>query len=605
MPFTAVEEQHYQSLFDELAGKCGFDANGARLLDDWSSDDPRILDEMRTALDRLRQTALHPEVGSRNKRALGRRNGPMRTISEVLDAMIDKSEVAIRTSERQLFSWRLDMGQLLESSQRVMEALGIWLDVREANQKIVNECRKNLKRETELAKASKPDSKRSNGDESDIDDDSDENNTGRVGEARRRLRSALEIQHKATFFSANAHFQIKSNILLTEPGSDEFQRLEKLESEGYEEAKMLRLVLLEESRQKLLKLMVKISTKASEQSFATIPEYQALEPKGFESREIAEGLVVLAGELNDQADMLDVWREHVIRLLLKPLVDDEGEIEVELTGEEYDESTKLMEEIDVYIMALRTVVADRDEALKNEVNELTKHEVKVSLRLAKEGNGPFPGKLIELLQVRDKIKPKSMTSAMRTNSVKASLFLLRAACGKVRPDADGGSNRAKIELDIINEQLKTTQQQFVKQSKVAAEMTHELELFTATMNARLDFYRQLQNVSDQVGSYEGKTGAAEEEFLLRETDALDKKLDLLKTKHRYLLHLRDMDSTDGESRMCVICRDTFTVGVLTVCGHQFCKGCISVCCPSLMLIYHSSPRNFGRLSTNTSCPTFN
>lgn len=570
MPFTAVEEQHYQTLFRDLVDACGLSPTGEPLRDDWDPDDSRVLERMRAALDRLRQTALHPEVGTRNRRALGHRNGPMRTLDEMLDVLIDKSEASIRTDQRSLLSAKLTRGQLMENSPRVKIALKIWHDVLDTSQTIVEECRKHLKSEIRQAKISDSDaSPSSNEDES--DDETDESNTGRVGEARRRLRLALEIQHKATFFCANAHFQIKSNQEMTKPDSDEFQQLEKLETEGYERAKGLRREILEESRHKALKLMKKITVSASEQSFATIPEYEAPSPKGIESRSIAENLVILAAELNDQADQLDEWREHVIQLLLKPLVDEEAESE--LTGEEYEDSTKLMEEIIVYTQILRTAIADRQEALTGQVNELVEHEAKISLRTAKDDEGPFPEKVIELFSIRQHVKPKSR-SGVRRNSVKALLFELRAASSQLRNDSNNGSSRARAELEIIMEQLQSTQSQLTKQSKITATMDQELDLFTATMNARVEFYRQLQNVSDMLKPYEGPTGDAQENILLKQEEILNRKLDSSKAKHRFLLNEK---SSEGDSRMCVICREEFNNGILAICGHQFCKECMTVC----------------------------
>lgn len=35
-----------------------------------------------------------------------------------------------------------------------------------------------------------------------------------------------------------------------------------------------------------------------------------------------------------------------------------------------------------------------------------------------------------------------------------------------------------------------------------------------------------------------------------------------------------MGDTSAEQKPCIICQSTFTLGVLTVCGHQFCKDCI-------------------------------
>ncbi|KAK2602150.1 hypothetical protein N8I77_008706 [Diaporthe amygdali] len=568
MPFTAVEEQHYQSLFREVVEACGLNTNGDPIHEGWDPEDPGVLEGMRTALDRLRQTALHPEVGHRNRRALGHRKGPMRTVAEVLDVMIEQSEVAIRIDQRALLSAKLTRGQLLENSPRVKTALEIWKGVLETIDNIVKDCREKLQFEIEAAKTSAGDATA----EDDADDE--EINTGRVGEARRRYRSALEIQHKAVFFCANAQYQIKSNEEMTAPDSDEFRRLEKLEVEGYETAKKIRREILDESRRKAERLMKKISDAAYKQSFAVIPEYKSVDKRGIESRAVVEDLEELAAALNEQADQLDDWREHVIQLLLKALVDEDDEVEI--TGDEYEDSTKLMEEIVVYIQILRAAIADREEAVTGAPNELVKHEARVSLQQAFTGEGPFPEKVIELFAVRDRIKPQPPREAKELHSLRAVVAKLRTMTVKLRHDAANGSNRAKLELEIVSEQLKTTQKQLSEQQKVTQAMASELDLFTSTMNARVEFYRQLQNVSDSVAPYEGPTGDAQMNILLGQEETLAEKLEASNAKHRYLLHLKDMDAKDGDQRVCIICRENFTLGVLTVCGHQFCKECITL-----------------------------
>jgi len=98
-------------------------------------------------LVRLRQTTLHPEVGGRNRRALGHKDGPLRTVDQVLDVMMDQTDVSIRTEQRLLLTSKLKRGQLFENSPRVKEALRIWDEVaREANE-IVQECREQLQQE--------------------------------------------------------------------------------------------------------------------------------------------------------------------------------------------------------------------------------------------------------------------------------------------------------------------------------------------------------------------------------------------------------------------------------------------------------------------------
>ena len=70
--------------------------------------------------------------------------------------------------------------------------------------------------------------------------------SSRLGLFRMRLRGALDVKHMAIFFRANAYFQIKSNEEMTKPDTPEFEALEKLEMDGYEEAKKLRREILQE-----------------------------------------------------------------------------------------------------------------------------------------------------------------------------------------------------------------------------------------------------------------------------------------------------------------------------------------------------------------------
>ena len=42
------------------------------------------------------------------------------------------------------------------------------------------------------------------------------------------------------------------------------------------------------------------------------------------------------------------------------------------------------------------------------------------------------------------------------------------------------------------------------------------------------------------------------------------------------MHLKEAENGSEEQRTCVICQSTFSMGVLTVCGHQFCKECITL-----------------------------
>ncbi|KAG0645405.1 putative ATP-dependent helicase [Hyphodiscus hymeniophilus] len=573
MPFTPIEEQHYQELFKQMCAESGLDVEGAPLSDAWDPD--THAETMRRWLVRLRQSALHPEVGGRNRRALGSKDGPLRTVDQVLDAMMENTDVAIRTDQRTLLTSKLKRGQLDENSPRVKEALAIWEEVAKEASVIVEESREQLRQEIAkvggIGKVYSSGSRDISSYDSDSSDSQEDNEiSSRLGVFRNRLRGALEIEHMAVFFRTNAYFQLKTNEEMTKPKSREFNELETLETEGYEMAKKMRQEILLEIFRKADRLMRSIRKKADTQSFVNIPEFPTDPPRGgLESRRILEQLDTLAAALDAQANTFDEWREQTIQFLLRPLVDEDGEFE--LTGDEYEESTKTQDEVMVYVQALRAAIADRHDALTGLENLLIKNDVKLALKLAKDGDGAFPEKTIELLNTRLQIKPTKEMGSLR-----GIVANLRGLATSLKPDAEGGSLRAQSELALVESKLGTIQKQFSEQIKATAALEKEIEFFRSAMNARLEYYRQLQQVSDTVAPYEGEVNDAVRAKMLENEAQLAKKVATAKSKRRYLDHLRMEAANPQEQRICVICRDAFEVGALTVCGHQYCRECIGL-----------------------------
>ncbi|RYP77073.1 hypothetical protein DL771_001363 [Monosporascus sp. 5C6A] len=550
MPFTAIEEQHYQTQFKTLARGFGLDASGLPLRQDWDPEDPHVVDLMKRALAQLRQTVLHPELGPGRLRTLGQKNKPLRTIEEVLDAMIEQSESAIRTDQRTYLIAKLKRGQVLENSPRVREALAIWAEARKEIEALVKECREQLRIEVESAR------------QAGIEDTLEEINS--------HHSETSDDPDRAVFFIASAYFQIKSNEDMTEPGSEDFQRLEKLEIEGYELAKQIRKEILQEAHSKAAFYMTRIQEDAATQSFVEIPEIESSPLHGIESREALRSLELLGSVLNEQANLIDEWRERVIQILLRPLIDEEGEAEV--TGEEYEDSTKIQDELMVYTLVLRAAIADRQDALSGLENERVKYDTRYAERQAKEGEGPAPEKVLELLQQRQESKP-----AREDGSFRGIVSGLRELATKLRHDAADGSDRARVELEIVQKQLNLVQHQVAEQNKAAAALERELDRFTSAMNARIEYYRQLQAVSDTVAVREQEENEDTDTImknLLNEEQSAQHRFTAAQSKHRYLLHLREAGQASNEPKICVICQSDFTLGVLTVCGHQFCKDCM-------------------------------
>lgn len=484
IPFTAIEEHHYQSQFKSLVAKAGLNEQGTPLQEDWDPDDPLVIDFMKKALANLRQTILHPELGSGTAKVV-----VYKTLAEHLETMIDFSEASVKSHQRNYLIVRLNRGQLLENSPRVTEALDIWQSVLEEVEPIVLEAREELQKALEIAQQDQSRGMVRPGDGESPDEESLE--TAKVGECRRRLRLFLDLQHRATFFIASAYFQIRSDEALTEPGSNEFERLGQLEVEGYELARKIRREILQEPLAKASRLMKRLQERADTQSLVKTPRITTLDLRGIESGQISDELETCRALLNKQADVIDKWREHIIQLLLKPLVDTEDEEEI--TGEEYEDSTKVQDHLMVYTLALGAILGDRQEVVTGLLNQRTIYEADAAEKMARKGEGHAPKKLLELLKVRQNCRSLGIRRTLR-----GIISALRELSTKLRHDASAGSSRARAELQIVTTHLRATQEILTKQSKASMRLERDLDFFTSAMNARVAFYRQLQSVSDGV-----------------------------------------------------------------------------------------------------------
>lgn len=628
VPFSHIEEQHYSSLFQEMAEDCGLDTNGAPLHEDWDPDSSTVIAKMRNWLTRLRQTCLHPEVGVKNRRALGGR-GPLRTVNEVLEVMIEQNQSAQRAEERNLFQSQVRRGQILEHANQPQRALDIWLEVVKEVKELVADSRNQLKTAIQQTK----DSAAKAQDTEDV--------ASKTVTQSNRLRNALELEHMCVFFIANGYFQLKEQEMLRQTNipsslesdptkadtavnaqsqspngksnrvegnqisveegssldkdhdnpqtlssteslhqkakSEKYMELERLEETMYERAKLLRKEILSEAQAKADIPTQEI--KDSLKSFTQIPIVHTISERGgLEFRPIGEKIKAITILLEEQRQQLEEWRKKTAELLTVPLVDEtesELQADAEIVGKEYETSTKQQEECYVYVDALRALVSDRHDTLTGQRNLLVDHEMTRAFKDAREGRGHAPLLLQELLKQRQKLK-----SSEETDSIRGLLTKLRELKTDLRGAVERHSTRAASETIVINKALFALQNISTEQSKIMLGLDREVELFKNAMNSRLEFYRQLQAISDSVAPYEKNMSDEQRDTLLSSKHTEEghhrSKIATLKSKGRYLLHLRNEAEDAGDSRMCIICQSSFENGILTSCGHSYCLECLKM-----------------------------
>ena len=571
-PFTPVEEQHYSGLFQQMADECAFDLDGGPLRGDWDPEDPHAIETMRTWLSRLRQTCLHPEVGSRNRKALGSSKGPLRTVAEVLEVMMEQNELSTRTEHRNALLSQIRRGQIHEHAEQSQPALKIWQQTLEEAGTIVQESRRQLQVELDRLDRNEPIA------HSKVEQEA--HSIARTGPHRQRLRAAIEIEHTCLFFIANAYFQLKSQEIARQneadpdhdgneemPMSDAAKELESQEELFYDLAKALRRELLLDAREKVDATVKKIFSR----SMVHIPSIGSIKDHGgIQARAVYERVTRLLAIANDQAKHIMEWRSKAIELLTLSLVDEDDS---DVQGNEYEMSTKQQDEVYVYVDAFRALVSDRHDILTGQDNILIDHEMNLILREAKEGRGHAPQLTIQLLEQRRTLKPERSLG-----SVRGLISELREVKTRLRGSVEQSNARAAAESLIVNSILQRLHQINLEQSKITSALDKDVELIRESMNLRLEYYRQLQAISDTVAPFEEEMDPETRHealtYRLESEERMRARIATLKSKGRYLEHIR-LEASDTQSqRTCIICTSTFETGVLTSCGHTFCADCL-------------------------------
>ncbi|KAF4555269.1 SNF2 family N-terminal domain-containing protein 10 [Elsinoe fawcettii] len=583
MPFTTVEEQNYSNLFEQMADECGVNLDGSPASGLWNPEDQKVVDKMREWLIRLRQTCLHPQVGSRNKKALGKSGGPLRTVEEVLSVMIEQNESGIAAEARMSITTTCLKGHILANAKdipnRAEQALSHYREALHQVTGLVTEAR------DELAKIGLPDPSDRPTDE-DKDDESPEQK--RQGRLRNQLRNVLEMQHMCEFFIGTAYFQMKSADDIEE-NSNEWNNLEAKEVEHYDKAKAIRREILYETSQKASNTMSDVSAACQRRVDRGLPSMLNFAGiGGIETQRLITKADEISSDLERQTEFIRDWRVKVMESLLKPLVDVEDK---DITGEEYEDSTKQQEEAYAYFDAFRAIVADRATYTTGIINNLVNHEMNYSYKDSinqdeedvEAGREPPESRklLRNLLDLRKRFEQTESPWKQRKEPVRSLRGLIVEARSLEGSLQWNGSDSARIrgEVALVKQLMARLQEMVDAYSELQPELEKDQELCKMAMNQRLEFYRQLQQLSDAVAPWREEQDETldQREFdgASHRSDKHETTLATLRSKRRFLLHLREQSNDEAE-RICVICQQNFEQGVLTICGHQFCKDCINL-----------------------------
>ncbi|QSL66161.1 hypothetical protein MERGE_000536 [Pneumocystis wakefieldiae] len=544
LDFTPIEEHNYLFLLKQALQEIGFNDQKSPASIDWNFDD--FKDKMRHWLLRLRQTCCQMQVGTINKMNLG---GQLIMLSEALDVMLKKVNDTIDNDERSLYTLKFTIGRLYESKSKPQEALDIWLPIL----KIVQDKMELF--EQELGKAKQHSLINSKNEIKNAIDTIDENSSTNyynteekkapIKSVQTHIRHWRSLAHRLAFFIATAYYQ---------SGNKE------KEDEYYSKAEQIRREILSETESRALFLMKKLSQRVENDEFSPIPKLNLSEIINNVHLSHNKSLLVIIKKLNNQAERINEWRQKIIDLSLCALVDHNENV----TGEEYIKSLDIMEDAYQYLEALQSAIASRIETLKKSFLTIVETQSRLSSQQTQLKH--------QLTSITEKLRP---TSSLSLKSIIDDLHISK----QINETDTEGKKYRKIQ-NISNFETYHLSEILKNEIKITTKLEKEISDLSHLHNARIEYYRQLQIISDSVAELDEEL--LEPQNYVKKMKELEEKIKSYELtiysnqgRLRYLKYLSKTSSNESEiDKICVICQNIFDFGILTECGHIFCKFCM-------------------------------
>ncbi|KAJ3010258.1 UNVERIFIED_CONTAM: hypothetical protein HDU68_002246 [Siphonaria sp. JEL0065] len=570
--FSPVERNYYTDLYQSCMEEIDNLDKAVVGLD--SSKRARKIEEakvrMRQWLLQLRQICCHPQVGEQNKTALG---GKIGTIGEVLQVMQRQSVSAVITTERQLIHLRINKAHMNEFLKQYERGIAVYestlVDIRARIQSTTKEL-ESLKKTMTV---------------NDGDDNEDlESISGTVTatkDSKAELRTILsnqlsgykELEHQAVFFIACCYNSLKR---------------EDLEMKFYEDAETLRREILGDFEKVVNRLRASFfdNPNTSSPVLKAVADLMVWRRRDGEGIRVS-GIVVRNGMertkemlamLDSQWDELVVeWRSRILKLINTNLENITPQEEAEAdcpqleprtatdkgkapaaqpTGEEYSHGEEVQVELDALLDHYGELLAERRELLTGVLFAKSKPADYIVTE--------FDKKFIPL-------RKKYSLKRGSTNFTAILKDLKHSVENNFMPDIE--RRMASAFVADVNRGLDL-------QIKTLDELYKELVKIRKLANARIEFFKHLQQISNSVDPPEKPDDVESElDHIQIEINKTETLLASQIGRSKYLENLSSETKTAASTSSssdyeCLVCKCPFDDGFVTECGHFYCDYCM-------------------------------
>lgn len=608
-PFSTIESDNYYDLFNRFLDEVGLDSKGNPVAEGYDYDRSQAL--MRKWSSKLRMACCHAMLsGDTVRRHMYSGTDPestykeqnhsqnefmIGTLGDVLDDLVNSIELETSTLFNNYIRTYIRIGKITEFLRKPMESVDIF-------KLIIDKINQKLKEYQDLVEVVKTNEKK------------------KIWKLR--IRNLLEYLHQAYFMLASAHYQHYSPMkplpadfpnLIETKEEDLSQEKEKfdpdtlneeehkhylLETEYYSKANEVLTTLLDDPLKKTEEMIQKLDSlykKYKIQRFYEIPIIESdVKEDYYDLPLIAECFNCSQKNLDDHSTTMAISfiitrakeaitqldeQAKIINFWFKKLYDKQKQSVVssgsDEQGEEYSKYLTLQEESQSYIDQLQLILDDREKAI-NATEDLLVYSSGSSKmsKVFSTGDAKTP-LAIQLEKVRKYYIPQG-TMNPRYSFHTAILELV----GEVQTFLPYTTKHSETEalITLLKKEMKS-QMKNVKQMK-----SKVFELFNDCFNSKVAYFKSLQIRSDALVNYfPDKLGSSPKYVALMELEGLKKELGEFEAKIRMvnvrLTYLNTLSAESqkpsGESDMCIICRYKIKMGMLTPCGHKYCRECMS------------------------------
>ncbi|KAJ3069650.1 hypothetical protein HDU98_007299 [Podochytrium sp. JEL0797] len=541
--------------------------------------------KMRQWLLRLRQICCHPQIGEHNKTALG---GKLGTIDQVLDVMRKQSTATVVASERTLITLRFQKAHLHENLKEYDRGIAIY-------EAALVDIRARIRTTVEEIAGLEGRGVAAGGGEEKEDSEIGESATADLRSTlSHQLSSFKQLEHQALFFIACCYNSLEN---------------EEMETEYYAKAEALRREILadfegaverlrgEVLRDSSMRVVMRLIRECVEWQRGSL---KRLRGGGIVVRDGLERVKAVLDTVGKQWDVgVSVWRARILELVNSSLENvaaaaaqreedvvpsgsgaAEGESSaLNPTGEEYTRGLDVQQELDVLMDQYPRLLAERRELLTGVLAILPPKPDDVE-------TSPFEREC-ETLRSRFALKRGEMNLTALVKDLKEVA------------ESAGGVMVPEVEKRMVGEFVRQVGEGVEVWMKCYGELQKELNKLRRLANARIDFFRHLQHISDSVEN-PARPDNIQQALLTTQTEIMTTETLLASqiSRCKYLHNLspnhssasipavvsgkgkgKELEVEEVEGYECLVCKEPFEEGWITECGHFYCDYCMRLWIP--------------------------